>query len=90
MLFDGVVSAITASWGGNGASHGNVSGINASWNALAKRGIGNKNAWLYFTKTAHNSGKNFVLSDLMISSGKNALGSAVIAFKNFLKGAFSG
>ncbi len=85
MLFDGVVSAVTANWGGNGASHGNTAGINSSWKRLFNKGLSNSNARKYFYKTAHNSGKEFVLSSLGISSAKNTIGSLVIAGKNKLK-----
>ena len=86
MLFDGVVSAVTAYWGKDGASYGNTAGINASWNQLAKKGVSNSNARKYFYKTAHNSSGEFVLTSLAKSTGKNALGSSAITFKNWLKG----
>ena len=86
MLFDGAVSAVTAYWGGNGASHGNTAGINSSWNQLFKRGMSNQNARKYFYKTAHNSDGIFVLSSLIKSLYKSAVGSGVIVGKNYIKG----
>ena len=83
-----LASAATAAWGGNGASHGNVKGINSSWKRLFKKGLSNKNAQRYFYKTAHNSSKEFVLASLKTSTLKNAAGSGVTAIKNRLKGFF--
>lgn len=80
------VSAVTAYWGGNSASHGNTAGINSSWNQLFKRGISNQNARKYFYKTAHNSDGIFVLSSLIKSLYKSAAGSGVIVGKNYIKG----
>ena len=68
--------------GGDGASYGNVAGINSSWNRLFNKGVTNKNALRYFYKTAHNSGKEFVLTSLGKSTLKNAVGSGIIALKN--------
>ncbi len=82
MIFDGVVGMICGAWGGNGASYGNVGGINSAWKQLFKKGILNKKAQSYFIKTAHMKGGKFVLDALAISTGKNAVGVGVVESKN--------
>ena len=88
MLFDGTVSAIAASKGRDGAEYGNTAGIDAAWNQLFKKGLFDPNARKYFYKTAHNSDKKFVLASLLNSSKINAIGSAIITAKNWVRGRF--
>ena len=82
MIFDGVVSAVAASFSGDGASYGNVGGINKAWDQLSKRGFFDKKALSYFYTTAHNSDGKFVLTTLAKSFGFTCVGSAIITTKN--------
>ena len=88
MVFDGVVSGIFAYKGGNGASHGNTAGINASWKQLFKKGLSDFSAIKYFYKNAHNSNKEFVLTSLRKSTLLNMYGTISITIKNEVKEVF--
>lgn len=87
MLFDGAVGLVCGIAGGNGASHGNTAGINASWKQLLKRGLTNPKAKEYYIKTAHRMGGDYVMTALKGSLKINAGGSLITTVKSWIKGA---
>ena len=91
MMFDGAIGFVCGVWGGQGASYGNVAGINSSIKQLgrhikSKNGV--KNAIKYFSKTAHSQGGDFFLESLSKSLAKGTVGAYVIDKKNDFRGRF--
>lgn len=84
-IFDGVVGGTCGAKGGNGASYGNTAGIKAAGKNLTKQVLKNgksaSKAAIYYAKTAHRAGGDFVMKELSKSLGYNTLGNAIILIK---------
>ena len=88
MIFDGVVGGACGVMGGNGASYGNTAGIKAAGKNFTtqvfKNGRNASKAAIYYAKTAHRAGGDFVMKELTKSLGYNTVGNAIITFKERL------
>ena len=88
MLFDGVVSGVSAAIGGAGASFGNTGGITSAGKQLiskATKGTLTKAALKYYASQAHKAGGEFVLKALSKSFIYSAVSSAICTIKTRLK-----
>ncbi len=82
---DGAISFTCGIWGGNGASYGNVEGIMSSGKQLLSRGLFDPKAQIYYAKTAHRTGGEYVINSLYSSLKKSSMGSFVMTVKNILR-----
>ena len=84
MLFDGAVGLICGIAGGNGASYGNVGGINAATKQWFKKGFFNSSARKLYVKNACRAGGDHVFDALLSSMNINVIGAAITTGKNLL------
>ena len=84
-IFDGVVGGARGAIGGNGASYGNTAGIKAAGKNLAKQVFKNgrnaSKAAIYYAKTAHRAGGDFVMKELTKSLSISGGGSVIMVVK---------
>ena len=85
MLFDGAVGLVCGIAGGNGASYGNVKGINAATKQWFKKGFFDSNARKYYVKNACREGGDHVFDALLSSMDKNVVGATITTGKNLLR-----
>ena len=84
-IFDGVIGGACGAKGANGASYGNTAGIKAAGKNLTKQVFKNgrnaSKAAIYYAKTAHRAGGDFVMKELTKSLSINGGGNAIITIK---------
>ncbi|MGN0504531.1 MAG: hypothetical protein ACI4HJ_05745 [Ruminococcus sp.] len=84
-IFDGVVGGACGAIGGKGASYGNTVGIKAAGKNFTtqvfKNGRNASKAAIYYAKTAHRAGGDFVMKELTKSLSISRGGSVIMVIK---------